>query len=594
MASLTKIKTIRAGHRGATTKLFRRADSMDNFTEEEFDSIVETLKEKQSILAELNSQVLNATSDADIAEEIEETDKWTIEFKSKLIKLTKQAKRSSEISLNPNAPVFVQSMNQNQSNISLSQSFHKLPKISLPKFDGNIIKWQSFWDSFESAVHNNETLSNVQKFNYLKSQLQHEAVDCIEGLQITNANYMQAVHLLSERFGQAHKIKNVYMQNLLELPPPTSKISSLKQFYDKLESYIRGLEALGHHENDYDSLLIPVLQSKLPSEVRKNLTRENGSDEWTLSKLRCAIRKEIQIQESGEHFYSTSSVSDEHLATAAFHAGTSQRTNNPRQVKQQSITLKPCVFCAEIHPPTKCTKVADITERKSIIVRDKLCFNCLGKHKISACKSKGTCKLCDKRHHTSICDSKQPKCETKTEKADTRQYLAKRENVAITHSVNVFTPSQVLLKTAVADVSAKNGIISSANILLDEGAQRSFITEQLAQKLNLCSQNTEKITIAGFGEHNHSVRNLKSDNVLLYTDDGKNIEMNVLIVPQIASPIQNYTRSVRHISHLKNLKLANPYTGDEMFEVEMLIGADYYWDVVEDKIIRGDGPTAMK
>jgi hypothetical protein len=83
MASLTKIKTIRAGHRGATTKLFQRVDSEDNFTEEEFDSIVETLKEKQSILAELNSQVLNATSDADIAEEIEETDKWTIEFKSK-------------------------------------------------------------------------------------------------------------------------------------------------------------------------------------------------------------------------------------------------------------------------------------------------------------------------------------------------------------------------------------------------------------------------------------------------------------------------------------------------------------------------------
>jgi hypothetical protein len=50
--------------------------------EEVFDSIVETLKEKQSILAELNSQVLNATSNADIhvAEEIEETDrsKWTI------------------------------------------------------------------------------------------------------------------------------------------------------------------------------------------------------------------------------------------------------------------------------------------------------------------------------------------------------------------------------------------------------------------------------------------------------------------------------------------------------------------------------------
>jgi hypothetical protein len=70
--------------------------------------------------------------------------------------------------------------------------------------------------------------------------------------------------------------------------------------------------------------------------------------------------------------------------------------------------------------------------------------------------------------------------------------------------------------------------------------------------------------------------------------------MNVLIVPQIASPIQNYTRSVTKISHLKNFKLANPYTGDEMFEVEIVIGVDYYWDVVENKIIRGNGLTAMK
>ena len=30
------------------------------------------------------------------------------------------------------------------------------------------------------------------------------------------------------------------------------------------------------------------------------------------------------------------------------------------------------------------------------------------------------------------------------------------------------------------------------------------------------------------------------------------------------------------------------------FEVSLLIGADYYWSIVEDKIIRGNGPTAMK
>ena len=31
----------------------------------------------------------------------------------------------------------------------------KLPKITLPHFSGNLMKWTSFWDSYKSAVHNN-------------------------------------------------------------------------------------------------------------------------------------------------------------------------------------------------------------------------------------------------------------------------------------------------------------------------------------------------------------------------------------------------------------------------------------------------------
>ena len=29
----------------------------------------------------------------------------------------------------------------------------KLPKISLPHFRGDLLRWTAFWDSFESAVH---------------------------------------------------------------------------------------------------------------------------------------------------------------------------------------------------------------------------------------------------------------------------------------------------------------------------------------------------------------------------------------------------------------------------------------------------------
>lgn len=37
-----------------------------------------------------------------------------------------------------------------------------------------------------------------------------------------------------------------------------------------------------------------------------------------------------------------------------------------------------------------------------------------------------------------------------------------------------------------------------------------------------------------------------------------------------------------------------PPNGSSMFNISLLIGADNYWDVVENEIIRGDGPTAVK
>ena len=43
----------------------------------------------------------------------------------------------------------------------------KLPKISLPRFDGDPVKWTSFWDSYQSAIHLNSELYQVDKFNYL-------------------------------------------------------------------------------------------------------------------------------------------------------------------------------------------------------------------------------------------------------------------------------------------------------------------------------------------------------------------------------------------------------------------------------------------
>ena len=53
----------------------------------------------------------------------------------------------------------------------------KLPKLSLPKFTGDVKKWHAFWDLFESLIHKNEEMSPIDKFNYLNTLLEDEAAE---------------------------------------------------------------------------------------------------------------------------------------------------------------------------------------------------------------------------------------------------------------------------------------------------------------------------------------------------------------------------------------------------------------------------------
>ena len=43
----------------------------------------------------------------------------------------------------------------------------RLPKLEVRKFNGRLQEWQGFWDSFSSAVHENQSLSKVDMFSYI-------------------------------------------------------------------------------------------------------------------------------------------------------------------------------------------------------------------------------------------------------------------------------------------------------------------------------------------------------------------------------------------------------------------------------------------
>ena len=73
------------------------------------------------------------------------------------------------------------------------------------------------------------------------------------------------------------------------------------------------------------------------------------------------------------------------------------------------------------------------------------------------------------------------------------------------------------------------------------------------------------------------------------------VNISALVVPTIAAPLHNFvTSDVSKLPHLQGLKLAHPVGTPEKFDISLLLGADYYWDVAGNHIVRGEGPTAMQ
>jgi flagellar biosynthesis chaperone FliJ len=77
----------------------------------------------------------------------------------------------------------------------------KLPNITLKKFSGNKNEFSEFSENFESAVNRN-SLTNIQKFLYLKMFIEGPAEELIEGLGREDFNI--TMDLLKKKYGDTH------------------------------------------------------------------------------------------------------------------------------------------------------------------------------------------------------------------------------------------------------------------------------------------------------------------------------------------------------------------------------------------------------
>ena len=144
----------------------------------------------------------------------------------------------------------------------------QLPKITLPTFNGNYCDWLIFKETFISLIHGNNELSAIEKFHYLLASLKDDARKIIDKLTLTEEGYNTAWELLSFRFDNSRMIVDSHIKRLLNLKNISQESSSsLLELTDEYTMNLRALKTLAERVDFWDSIIICVVTSRLPSDT---------------------------------------------------------------------------------------------------------------------------------------------------------------------------------------------------------------------------------------------------------------------------------------------------------------------------------------
>ena len=150
---------------------------LENYSEERKAEIVEwkeTLREQLEKFVDLSVAILalmeedDTLTEEDLTAELYESNKMKIEVRKRLAAINERLTSVHQPVLppSPSPEVTPPAMNPPQRQSPSVRA--RLPKLEVRKFGGVISEWQEFWDSFESAIHKNEALADVDKFSYLR------------------------------------------------------------------------------------------------------------------------------------------------------------------------------------------------------------------------------------------------------------------------------------------------------------------------------------------------------------------------------------------------------------------------------------------
>ncbi|GFW20247.1 integrase catalytic domain-containing protein [Trichonephila clavipes] len=450
----------------------------------------------------------------------------------------------------------------------------RLPKLTLESFSGkDISSFPSFWARFKSAVHENSSLNDVDKFSYLKSVVTSDAELAIRGLTLTSENYAKAIKILENRFGRKELIVDFHMNRLLNLTPVRKSfdLSLVSDNYVKAIPPDLALEYNKKHNETQSQItdLIAYLRSEVESRERTEFLVKPHDLE--LKNKNSYSNTKYFVRTSHSYPQSTRRVQGH----SRFHPSHKSFSSANELL---TAAFSDCLFCFENTHVSDLYENLCVQKKRAKLIKEGRCFICCNTGcYVKKCK-KEVCSYCKGRHARAIC--------FKLEKSKQNSHLdleEKNVDVKTTSSNSVFhNRDGVLLQCVQAGIIGRS---SSDKIfcLFDNGSEKSFIKKKnVSRRLGLKILGSERLNIFSFGcktpkKQTCSKVEVRLRNIL----SGEEIVIEALEIEEISKA---------------TLSLPNPDAWAEMeskgfrltfscnessknCEISLLIGSDFYWSL---------------
>lgn len=487
-------------------------------------------------------------------------------------------------------------LNSSQTQPSTSTPSINLPRLNLPTFNGQADCWIQFHSLFENAVHKNESISNIEKFSYLLSSLVGEPLSLIKSLPLTQANYHIAWQALIKRYHNSRLLISLHVNNLLDLQPVTNlSAKHMRIFLSRYNENSQALQALGHDLSNDSLILTTHLMRKVCHEIRDKFEHSRNSsadfpklDEFiTFLENECSRMEAASLTGESQASWSSDKFSIKKHNASLLHPCKPNKVNVSMLTSSQRAT---CSYCSSSsHIIYKCDNFKLLTAqcRLTYIKEKHLCQNCFGSHKLADCRSKRNCNVCNKRHHTMLHFT--PTTHTTAGRQDNnlpplnQTEIGTQQNASSSVTPNFAGIScnqntTVLLSTALVKISTHCNNSTIVRAVLDSASQTSFISERVANLLQVQRFNTHKASLI-HGISSSQVKTKGISHVTLSALNGQSLASShpVMILDKIAGNLPKVTISPEIKQKLMGygLTLADP-TFDTPAPVELLIGADLF------------------